>query len=264
MDDDQTSAEQDLCNTMQAYAPAFHEAVQQGDMATAANILQTINSERDSILYREVGKLTRELHSAIVNFNIDTSQAVLSEQQKSEMADAQDNLSYVIKLTQQSADKTMDMVEEGIPMVTDLADEALTLKEDWARLTRRELSKQEFSALAERIAKFLQKSSDDNLALNEKLNTILLAQDFQDLTGQVLQRVMGLVQEVEASLVHLMRIAGQVDQITGQKHKEDKPAAISEEGKDISAEGPIVNAEARENVVTSQDDVDDLLSSLGF
>lgn len=263
MDEEQKSAEQSLCDSMQEHAAAFHEAVERGDMQAASKILQDINSARDSVLYREVGKLTRELHNAIVNFNIDTTQAVLSEQQKSEMADAQDNLGYVIKLTQQSADKTMDMVEEGIPMVTALADEAAQLKDDWAKLTRRELSKQEFGALAERIAKFLDKSTADSLVINEKLNTILLAQDFQDLTGQVLQRVMGLVQEVESSLVHLMRIAGQVDQITGQQHK-DGATKKSKEGKDIEAEGPIVNAEERENVVSSQDEVDDLLSSLGF
>src|SRR6056300_632470 len=114
MDDEQKNAEQSLCESMQQHAASFHEAVEKGDMQTASSILQNINSERDSILYNEVGKLTRELHNAIVNFNIDTGSAILSDQQKSEMADAQDNLSYVIKLTQQSADKTMDMVEEGI------------------------------------------------------------------------------------------------------------------------------------------------------
>lgn len=264
MDDEQVQAERALCDSMQAHAPAFHEAVQQGDMAAAAKILQTINSERDSLLYREVGKLTRELHNAIVNFNIDTGRAVLSEQQQSEMAEAKDNLSYVIKMTQQSADKTMDMVEEGIPMVTVLADEAAQLKTAWAKLSRREMSKQEFAELAERMAHFLDKSTSDTLLINSKLNTILLAQDFQDLTGQVLQRVMGLVQEVESSLVHLMRIAGQVDQITGQQHGIEDVAKDQQPDKDIKAEGPIVNAEKRDNVVTSQDDVDDLLSSLGF
>jgi chemotaxis protein CheZ len=263
MDEEQKSADQSLCDSMQAHAAAFHDAVERGDMQEASSILQHINSERDSILYKEVGKLTRELHNAIVNFNIDTNHAVLSEQQKSEMADAQDNLGYVIKLTQQSADKTMDMVEEGIPMVTALADEASELKAVWAKLTRRELSKQEFGALAERIGKFLDKSAADSLVINEKLSTILLAQDFQDLTGQVLQRVMGLVQEVESSLVHLMKIAGQVDQITGQQHK-DKVKKQAKDSKDIVAEGPIINAEERENVVSSQDEVDDLLSSLGF
>jgi len=257
------NAEQSLCESMQQHAASFHEAVEKGDMQTASSILQNINSERDSILYNEVGKLTRELHNAIVNFNIDTGSAILSDQQKSEMADAQDNLSYVIKLTQQSADKTMDMVEEGIPMVTSLADEASSLKHDWTRFTQRQMSKQEFGVLAEKIGKFLEKSSAENLVINEKLSTILLAQDFQDLTGQVLQRVMGLVQEVESSLVNLMVIAGQVDQITGQKNMTQTKAKQSE-GKDIEAEGPIVNAEQRDNVVSSQDDVDDLLSSLGF
>jgi chemotaxis protein CheZ len=80
-----------------------------------------------------------------------------------------------------------------------------------------------------------------------------LAQGFQDLTGQVLRQVIGLVEEVETNLVKLVKVAGQPQQ-SGETKKVDP----------LKAEGPQINAKNKPNVVNNQDDVDDLLSSLGF
>jgi chemotaxis protein CheZ len=80
-----------------------------------------------------------------------------------------------------------------------------------------------------------------------------LAQGFQDLTGQVIRQVIGLVEEVEASLVQLVKVAGKHQQSTTKKESDP-----------IKAEGPQINAQDNPNVVNNQDDVDDLLSSLGF
>lgn len=262
MDDTQENpANDDLIRLVAEQAEAMQEALQKGDLNAVAEQIKSINQGRDSVLYQEVGKLTRELHNAIRNFNIDTTNQILSDEQRSEMADAQDNLSYVIKLTQQSADKTMDMVEEAIPAMETIVENSQQLASEWQRFQNREMSKQEFSEVAKRLDAFLTQNGIEAKAMSDRLNTILLAQDFQDLTGQVLKRVIDLVQEVEASLVHLMRIAGQVDQLTGQTHQF---TTKSNEKTGIEAEGPIVNADKRENVMSSQDDVDDLLSSLGF
>lgn len=249
---------------MQDQASELIKKLELGDISGASEVIHSINAARDKTLYQEVGKLTRGLHEAIVNFQIDTDSKVLTEEEKSEMADATDNLDYVITLTQKSADKTMDMVEEGMPISTNLAQEAKSLHADWERLQRREMSADEFRDLNRKIGDFLGHTAGSADVLNEKFNNILMAQDFQDLTGQVIKRVIGLVQEVESSLVNLMRLAGQVEQITGVA--QDKPAEEAEKPKEnsVEAEGPIVNAEIREDVVSSQDDVDDLLSSLGF
>ncbi|MGL5408257.1 MAG: protein phosphatase CheZ, partial [Shewanella sp.] len=86
------------------------------------------------------------------------------------------------------------------------------------------------------------------------LNQILMAQDFQDLTGQMIRRVIDLVMEVESNLVSMLTVFGEQPPIDNQMtHKNN-----------IEAEGPIMNAALRQDVVTGQDDVDDLLSSLGF
>jgi len=108
---------------------------------------------------------------------------------------------------------------------------------------------------------FLDKLSKQSDKVYRNLSDILLAQDFQDLTGQVIKRVTGLVQEVEENLVSLVAMAGKVDQITGTVHE----GLEKEQQEDIErGEGPQMHAEERVDVVSSQDDVDDLLSSLGF
>ena len=90
------------------------------------------------------------------------------------------------------------------------------------------------------------------------MSEILLAQDYQDLTGQVIQKVTKLVREVEENLVRLVAMAGKVDKITGIRHEINVQKDI------MSGEGPQIKTEERADVVTNQDDVDDLLSSLGF
>ncbi|OUS40267.1 protein phosphatase, partial [Oleispira antarctica] len=91
-----------------------------------------------------------------------------------------------------------------------------------------------------------------------------MAQDFQDLTGQVIQRVTKLVAEVETRLVDLVAMAGEVDRITGISHGEShQNEPPQEEDKKIIAEGPQIDTSI-DGVVDGQDDVDDLLSSLGF
>jgi chemotaxis protein CheZ len=97
--------------------------------------------------------------------------------------------------------------------------------------------------------------------LSEKFNSILMAQGFQDLTGQVIKKVIALVQEVEERLVDLVRVASQVEELTGLvKAVEQQPSEVNK----IEAEGPQIKPEMRTDVVKGQDDVDDLLSSLGF
>ena len=90
--------------------------------------------------------------------------------------------------------------------------------------------------------------------LRNELTNILMAQDFQDLTGQIIKRVITLVQEVEDRLVDILTVFKVEEQLD----------EAEENGKPSKAEGPILNPHEREDAVASQDDVDDLLASLGF
>lgn len=257
----------DVWESLKQRAADLMSRLEEKDYVSATSVIEELNELRDNTLYLEVGKLTRGLHDAIVNFDITPSnvpEGADSEESESQMANAKDRLDYVINLTQTSADKTMDMVEEGIPIASELGAQAQTLRADWGRLIRREMQPDEFRDLAKRIDGFLEQSVSGNQSVSQKLNEILMAQDFQDLTGQVIKKVITLVQDVEDRLVELMRVAGQIEELTGVvKSSENKPED-KKEGLDSTPEGPQIRAEEREDVVSGQDDVDDLLSSLGF
>ena len=108
-------------------------------------------------------------------------------------------------------------------------------------------------------------SERDSGKLSGHLNDILLAQDFQDLTGQVIKRVTSLVTEVERNLVKLVCMASQIDRYTGIQHDHNALRAEQELQKEPTrGEGPQIHADKRDDVVSGQVDVDDLLSSLGF
>lgn len=244
---------------LQEQAELLKTDVDQGNIGAAMRRIAQLGEVRDQSLYKEVGRLTRSLHEALRNFQI-TGHNAQQEQALSKMADASDRLDYVVTLTGQSANKTMDLVEESMPATAALKEEAEAIKADWGRLRRREMKPSEFRALYCRIDEFLERVSTETGQVNSNLSEILLAQDFQDLTGQVIQRVTTLVRDVEDNLVNLMVMASDVDRITGTVHEQQKQEKKNDEDRGV---GPQID-QSKDDVVSSQDDVDDLLSSLGF
>lgn len=231
----------------------------------ASQLIHAITEVRDRHIFQSVGRLTRGLHDAIVNFNVDGD---LSSEppniENSEIRDASNRLNYVIELTQKAAERTMDMVDESAPIATNLGQEAGSLREEWARLKRREMSPDEFRELYNRMDNFLGQMETGTEQIGKNMQEIVLEQGFQDLTGQVLKRVIGLINDVEQDLVSLVKIASQVEDITGLPLDADTEEKPAKKNRTSSGEGPQMNATERADVVSSQDEVDDLLSSLGF
>lgn len=238
----------------------------QGDhFEEASQLIHTMTEVRDRHIFKSVGRLTRGLHDAIVNFNVDGD---LSSEppsiEHSEMRDASNRLNYVIDLTQKAAEKTMDMVDESAPIATNLGQEAGSLREEWAKLKRREMTPEEFRDFYPRMDEFLGQMVTGTEQLGKNMQEIVLEQGFQDLTGQVLKRVISLISEVEEDLVSLVRIAAQVEDVTGLGDSVDNETRTARKRSQASGEGPQINAKEKAGVVSSQDEVDDLLSSLGF
>lgn len=248
----------EVIEKLQLQAGELKNMVDAGDYASAMRLINDLNEVRDQSLYREVGRLTRSLHEAIRNFQIDPQNA---EQQEalSKMSDASDRLTYVVQMTGNAANRTMDLVEQAMPKANAIREQAVAIREEWHKLRRREIGPSEFRELYQRIDNFFEHTANDAELLYGHLSEILLAQDFQDLTGQVIQKVTTLVKEVEEHLLSLVVMASHVDQITGTVHELSEVKESIEKG-----EGPQMRAEEREDVVSGQDDVDDLLSSLGF
>lgn len=239
--------------------------IEVGDFAGAIKIIQDLSEARHRNFYNEVGYLTRSLHNAIKDFQIDAVDAVVSSEALdgeagSKITDASDRLNYVIEMTNQAANKTMDMVDGSVPVASELQNQAKELRKDWGRLIQRDLTPDEFRQLYKRIDVFLKYADESATTLHSNLNTILLEQGYQDLTGQVITRVNDLIRDVEEKLVHLVAVAGRVDSISGIEHELEE-----KEVDDTRGHGPSIKvSEDNPEVLNSQDEVDDLLSSLGF
>lgn len=255
----ETADTQRVGQDIRALAENMLLEIEKGDISGAVALVGELNEVRDRALYNEIGRLTRALHEAIKNLHVDGGTGASSE-----IANATDKLTYVLEMTDKSANRTMDLVDESMLVVNELHQQADTLSAQWKRFLKKEIKPDEFRQLSKDVGQYLQHSAKSTERLKGQLNDIVLAQDFQDLTGQVIHKVAALVRDVELRLVQLVMMAGQVDKITGITHNVEQEQLSSEiERNDIVAEGPQINKNS-ENVVASQDDVDDLLSSLGF
>lgn len=227
----------DFESTLKKHAQELVSSLEKGRFGDAVQLIHQLNQTRDLGLYQEVGKLTRELHSAIVSFQIDPHMPQAEE--VSQITDATERLSYVVKLTEGAANRTMDLVEASTPVLNDLSAEAASLSGDWQRFMRREVEAPEFRELVKRVDSFLTHSAEGNRKVAGHLNDILLAQDYQDLTGQVIKRVTALVTEVESNLLKLVLMASQVDRFAGIEHDHDQLRAEKDQEKHPTrGEGP--------------------------
>ena len=221
------------------------------------NLLDELSASRGTVVYQQLGKLTRDFHEALGEFSSDSR---LNELANSEFRDARERLHFVISKTQQAADLTMTQVENSIPLCDSLIQITEELSASWDKLTNKEMKAEEFRKLSKKIKVFLQTANNDGVALKANLNEVLLTQDFQDITGQIIFKVIKLVEDIESSLVNLIKLASrhidvETDSENNKKLANDKS----------SLDGPVVPGVAdMSETVSGQDEVDDLLSSLGF
>ncbi|MFC1748963.1 protein phosphatase CheZ [Pseudomonadota bacterium] len=232
------------------------EYIEKGDDVSTVQLIEELSAMRESDLFMELGKLTRDLHDTISGFQLDSK---IFDMTSKDIPDAKERLNHVITMTEEAADKTLTLVESSLPIADDLQTRSAELQEKWNRFKSRDMDVNEFRALSDDIDDFFVLLNGKTPALQSNLSEILMAQGFQDLTGQIIRRVIMLVQEVEDSLVDLVRITGEK---MAQKPAQEEPKAP--EGPDITAVGPAVPGVDKGDIVSGQDDVDDLLSSLGF
>jgi chemotaxis protein CheZ len=236
-----------------AQAKSLVELLENGQQDKANALIAEIQNPINSELFAEIGKLTRQLHDSLNNFQLDSR---LNDLATADIPDAKERLSFVITLTEEAANKTMDVVESIFPIVDNLAEQVRDVNPLWTKLMNNEINLDEFKGLCADIDTLLTTTGKETQRIHSLMTDVLMAQDFQDLTGQVIRKVIDLVHEVEESLIAMLTAFG----ITTEQPKESVLPKIG----DNLVEGPIVNKENRNDVVEDQDDVDDLLSSLGF
>ena len=238
-----------LLSLLQAKAIVKH--LEKDEISAANEVIKSANTPQNGV-FEQVGELTRDLHEALVSFQNDTRLVDMAGQ---DLPDAQDRLNYVIEMTDKAANKTMDAVDACFPIADKMISELENVMPHWQKLMEKDLALGEFKILCHQLDAMLKNSTNGTLTLRASLTDILMAQDFQDLTGQMIRRVISLVQEIESKLVGILTVC-HIDEPEEKSNKNNVNT--------IEAEGPILNAEERDDVVNGQDDVDDLLSSLGF
>lgn len=197
-------------------------------------------------VHQKIGLLTRQLHDSLNALGYaDKLRGTMGE-----LPDAQSRLSYIARLTGEAAEKVLSRVEQAKTLQDSLAAEA--------KVMAAALVKDPVAAVATgRIMNFLGDVETATKEADMHLTEIMMAQDFHDLTGQVIARVVNLAATIEDQLVQLL-----LQTAPGglQQQQQAPPPEPKLEG----LQGPVVNPEGNSEVVTDQSQVDDLLASLGF
>ncbi len=201
--------------------------------------------------FARLGAITREMHEALTVLGGNQLHSIVEE-----IPNARDRLAYVGKMTEDAANKVLTLVETAKPECDDLASRGVDLGESLARLAASpDMSVDKARGLMVVCGKFAHSTAKFAEGQGAVLSDIMMAQDFQDLSGQVIKKVIDIITRTEMQLVQLL-----VD---------SSPQAPSAGGRDSGSEPVTVDNHVLEGPQTAdsalkQDDVDDLLASLGF
>ncbi len=205
-----------------------------------------VTNQGDEMLNR-IGHVTRLLHDSLSGLGLDK----ILEQVAQDIPDARDRLAYVSRMTEQAAERVLNATDLATPLQTELANGAATLEQHWKAVLEKPSLKSEYNQVADETLEFLTLTTKNTTETKALLMDIMMAQDFQDLTGQVIKKITGLAQDLEKQLVQVLI---DFSPATAKKEVDDKPTLMN---------GPQIDPTAVD-VVASQEQVDDLLDSLGF
>jgi chemotaxis protein CheZ len=240
---------------VEALTEALRTEDEKGFFAAVDHIVQM----REPGMFTELRKLTGDLQKALERFSIESKLADIAE---NEIPDARARLNHVISMTDEAAHRTLDLVEQSGPLAERTAKTAGTLIDMINAYRAQTTHVQGFEGVARSIdayvpvvralEAFLPTARADSELIRRNLADVLMAQGYQDLTGQIIRSVMKLVQELEAALTDLSRLSGDV-----VEH-----ASMGESS--AAGHGPAVPGVTKGEIATGQTDVDALLSGLGM
>lgn len=252
---------------LQTKAQELVSVLNDGNLSDAMEIIKELHEFRHQAFFSEVGHLTRGLHEAIKAFSNELGGSLeMDGENAPEDADAADRLNYVIEVTEKNAHETMDRIDKALVLVDKLDGQSERFKDLLSLVGQLEKEHEGLNGVYDRTCKVKEESEETITTLRTELTDILVSQSYQDITGQLIRRVINLVTNVEQHLIGLMEMAAKVEKLSGiETVTVEKSTSDEQNDKKHSpqAEGPQVNKD-RADVVSGQDEVDDLLSSLGF
>src|SRR5690554_5949881 len=213
-------------------------------MDTADNSLGQPPADPSTDLIHRIASLTRMLRESMRELGLD--QAIKDAAHA--IPDARDRLHYVARMTEQAANRVLNAAEALQPVQEDLQRRAEQLDERWQAWFDHPVELAEARELVDDTRAMLKEIPEKTKQTQDALLDIIMAQDFQDLTGQVIMKMLGVVTAIETELVQVL-----IDSVP-QERREEANSLLN---------GPAVD-QSKPDIVTSQDQVDDLLDSLGF
>lgn len=214
--------------------------------AAAAESAAPVAEDAEEAVFNHLGHMARNLHDTLRELGHDSK----LENAAKKIPDARDRLNYIAQMTEQAASRVLNATDIAKPLQDDLLARSGSMAQRWEKMFANQLSVDEFKALAVDTRAYFTEAPAKLKTINEQTMEIVMAQDFQDLTGQVVKKVIDLAQQLETQLVQVL-----IEAMPEEK-KAEAPEGLMN--------GPVINAAGRSDVVTSQEQVDDLLESLGF
>jgi chemotaxis protein CheZ len=199
-----------------------------------------------SKVINSVGHLTRQLHDTLAELGYDRH---IQDVAAAALPDARQRIAYVVTLTEQAASRSLNAVELATPVQEGLSADAQGLGAKWDSVFDGTSNIADFKALAEATRDYLRTVPGRTDTTREHLREVMMAQEFQDLTGQVLKRITELANNLEGQLLKLL--------------VENSPTPVKNSEKLGLLNGPQIDGSAPD-VVANQAQVDELLESLGF
>ncbi|WP_423911475.1 protein phosphatase CheZ [Caballeronia sp.] len=239
------------------------EAVTEATIETATDAEteqdQESDASSDRILAR-IGQLTRTLRDSMQELGLDKQVQAAAVM----VPDARDRLKYVATMTEQAAERALNAIELAKPVQEGMQRDAQALDARWDQWYGAPMDRAEVKTLLADTRGFLQQVPVHTTATNAQLLEIMLAQDFQDLTGQVIKKITDVVHLIEQQLLGVL-----LENIAPERREQFAAqaaalAASATTTNEALLNGPQINPEGRTDVVQDQTQVDDLLASLGF
>ena len=201
-------------------------------------------------VFQQLGQITRQLHDTLTQLGVMPGLQAAADG----LPDARSRLNYIATKTGEAANKVLNSVDDAKAEHHRISAQT--------RVLAAAIVADPVKAVASgAVMNFVSDVEACTARIDGHLTDIMMAQDFHDLTGQVVAKVVALAIDLEDSLVKLLLQAAPPDQTAKlMAHIAPVEAIVDAPG----LHGPVVNHAGRTDVVANQGEVDDLLASLGF